>query len=678
MKRVFWWTVFGISGAALPLFWFGQSVLGQPETKGPAPMVAPQPVDLSKSGELPRPEALSTNGPLPGVQPMTPLPAAPVSLPPTPPSLPMSPADLTPKKAPVAPTTAPRAERPNSLNVPLNVEPGKQQPSVSIEWAGPQQIRINQPMTCQILVRNTSNVPVHNVVIRHQLGQGVVCKSSVPNVASESGDLVWNLGTLAPEQLTKIEIVLVAAARGTMNCHATATFTAVAGHQVFVREPQLTLKMRGPEKAIAGESVTMLITVTNPGDGAAEAIKGRIVMPDGLEHASGRKVIDFDIGNLAPKETRTMQLPCIAKGTGAQKCSITALGDNLTASDAVITEILVPKLDVALTGPKLRYLDRHAVYVLKVTNPGSAPANNVEVQELVPTGFKFHSANHGGTFQESTRLVVWNLGDLQPGQSKDISVDLIPIEAGEHRLIAHVKTSRGLKGEAEARTIVEGLPSLFIEVAHVDDPIEVGAETAYEIRVANTGTKMETNLEVVCTLPEQLEFRGAKCTTTLRYRQEGRELIFEPLPRLAPKADVIYRVQVRGIAPGDIRFRTRIKADGLREPVIREESTRIYSDEAPTRPATTSNSSPVTPSPMPSNPTPVIPPSPGTPVTTPPAPMPVLPAPSNTSPVLPAPSTTAPTPALPTPVVTPVIPSPMPSLPPLPGTSPSGVPGVNP
>ena len=467
----------------------------------------------------------------------------------------------------------------------IDVAPGKQQPSVSIEWTGPSEIRIHQPIACQILVRNTSNALVQGVVVRHRLGQGVVCKSSEPKVANEGGELIWNLGTLTPDQSRRIDLVLVSQNRGALTNHATVTFSAIATHSMQVREPQLAVKMRAPDKVIAGETVTFQLSISNPGDGVAEAIKLKAMLPEGLEHARG-KVVELDVGKLAPKEVRTMQLVCLAKGDGMQKCVIVASGDgDLSSNDSAQLEILMPKLDVALAGPKMRYLDRHAIYVLKVTNPGSAPANGVEVKEVIPAGFKFHQANNGGQFQEGTRLVTWNLDNLPPGQSKDLAVDLIPIDVGEHRLIAHVKTARGLKSEAELRTVVEGLSSLFMEVSHADDPIEVGAETAYEIRVANTGTKTETNVEVVCTLPAQLEFKGAKCTTTLRYRQEGRELIFEPLPRLAPKADVIYRVQVKGIAPGDIRFRTRFRADGLKEPVLREESTRIYSDDSPVRPA---------------------------------------------------------------------------------------------
>jgi uncharacterized repeat protein (TIGR01451 family) len=267
-----------------------------------------------------------------------------------------------------------------------------------------------------------------------------------------------------------------------------------------------------------------------------------------------------------------------------------------------------------------------------------------------------------------------------------LTVDLIPTEIGEHRVIASAKTPRGLKSESEVRTVVEGLPALEMEVTHLDDPIEVGAETAYEIRLANKGTKTETNVEVVCTLPEQLEFVNAKCTTTLRYRQEGRDLVFEKLPRLAPRAEVIFRVQVKGIAPGDIRFRTRFRADGLKDPILREESTRIYSDEMPQK--TTPTVQPVTP-PAPKVKTPapeaVIPtpaPMAPAPVTSTPAPMPTIPTPAPmTIPTIPAP---APATELPVPTPAPTIPTPAPSAPnPLPLPTPTGpsvplpMPGAN-
>jgi uncharacterized repeat protein (TIGR01451 family) len=125
---------------------------------------------------------------------------------------------------------------------------------------------------------------------------------------------------------------------------------------------------------------------------------------------------------------------------------------------------------------------------------------------------------------------------------------------------------------------VEGLSAMQMDVVDLDDPVEVGADTAYEIRVSNTGSKTETNVQLTCVLPEKMEFRGAKGAGECRFKVEGREIRFEPLPRLAPRADAIYRVNVRGVAAGDVRFRSVLRADGLSEPVAREESTKVYGD----------------------------------------------------------------------------------------------------
>ena len=685
MKRVPWWTLLGVSGTGLTALLLAQSVWGQPDPRVPLPPPTPiiQPeIPVPKSGDT-KPAPAAPMVEVPQFPPM-PLFTDPVPTPKVQPPLPKTlalpsaqaplsdyrPAPSGPQPVKTEPTgtvlPAPKLEKIAPAPVSLEVPPGRQQPAVSIEWAGPTSVRVNQPISCQIVVRNTSTTPAQNVIVRHRLGQGVACKSSEPTAGNEADDLVWNLGTLAPQQTKRVELVLVSQARGALNCSASVTFTAVAGHQVQVREPQLAIKMTGPSKVISGENVTILLAISNPGDGAAEAVAIKAILPDGVEHPRG-KSLEFKVGTLAPKETRNMQLVCQTKGSGPQTCAINVTGEGgLQANDTTQFEILMPKLEVAMSGPKLRYLDRHAVYVLKVTNPGNAPASKVEVQQAIPAGFKFHQANAGGQFQEATRLVSWSLGDLLPGQTKDIAVDLIPIAPGEHQLIAHVKAARGLKSQADARTMVEGLPSLFIEVGHVDDPLEIGAETTFEIHLTNTGTKAETNVEVVCTLPEQLEFRGAKTSTTMKCRQEGRELIFDSLAKLAPKADVIYRVQVRGIAAGDVRFRTRIKSDGLKEPVLREESIRVYSDGTPVRPATFTAPAPIAPLPKESVPAPLSAPSSSLPLPAPtPTPSLLIPAPTPIAPPgvsVPAP---VPVPSPSVPLPTP-IPAPMPIAPPVP------------
>jgi hypothetical protein len=115
-----------------------------------------------------------------------------------------------------------------------------------------------------------------------------------------------------------------------------------------------------------------------------------------------------------------------------------------------------------------------------------------------------------------------------------------------------------------------------MELADVDDPIEVGAETAYEIRVTNHGSAPATNVEVRALVPKAMSIKA--CQGPTEYKIEGQEVVFNAIPKLAPKADAVYRINVKANAVGDVRFRARLASDSLSEPVIGEEGTKVYSD----------------------------------------------------------------------------------------------------
>jgi uncharacterized repeat protein (TIGR01451 family) len=176
--------------------------------------------------------------------------------------------------------------------------------------------------------------------------------------------------------------------------------------------------------------------------------------------------------------------------------------------------------------------------------------------------------------------VSWSLGDLPPHASREVSLAVMAVNIGEYKHAAVARAARGLEAQAEAETRIEGMPALLVELVDLDDPVEVGGNARYELRITNTGSKTETNLQVVCTLPDKMDFGGAQGAGGSGHRVEGKEVIFEPLPRLAPRADAVYRVSARPRAAGDLRFKARIKADSLAEPVNKEESTKVFGDEA--------------------------------------------------------------------------------------------------
>src|SRR5919201_1458164 len=100
----------------------------------------------------------------------------------------------------------------------------------------------------------------------------------------------------------------------------------------------------------------------------------------------------------------------------------------------------------------------------------------------MPAGFKMVHATAGGRHDFVTRTVAWFLGRLEPGQSREVSMELVAVNPGSHLNKATVTAARGLHAEGELTTRVEGLPALLMELVDLDDPLEVGAQTSYEIR----------------------------------------------------------------------------------------------------------------------------------------------------------------------------------------------------
>lgn len=447
---------------------------------------------------------------------------------------------------------------------------------VTLEWIGPVQIKVGQPFVYELVARNVGSTTAGNVVVRDKFQPGMKVSGVDPKGIPEPDGILWNLGDLEPRQERRIRIEMVAERKGEVFCNATVTATTTATAHFRVCEPKLVVKQSSPETAMIGDPVAVTIAISNPGDGPADNIMIRSNLSDGLKHEKGSE-FHYELGSLAAGETRTVQIVCAATKGGTHSVTTTATAaGGLESSAESATQVTEPKLEVVLSGPKLRYLDRTATYTAVVTNPGDAVANNVKISVNMPDGFKFAGASGGGRHDFTSRSVEWFIGTIGPGETKEVSYKCMAIQTGHHQHTVAAMGERGLKAESKVETSVEGIAAVLLEVVDIDDPVEVGADTAYEIRVTNQGSREAGNVEIHALVPREMEVRGGQGPTN--YRTDGQEVIFAPLPKLAPRADAIYRVFVRGTGVGDVRFRARLVSDSLSEPVIEEESTKVYDD----------------------------------------------------------------------------------------------------
>jgi uncharacterized repeat protein (TIGR01451 family) len=455
---------------------------------------------------------------------------------------------------------------------------GSQTPTLSIEKVAPPEIQIGKPAFFVIKVRNTGAVAAHGVEIHDTIPRGTqLLDTTPPAKRGAEGTLVWELGSLKPGDEQTAELQLMPVTEGEIGSVATVHFRAEASVRTVATKPMLHIEVVGPSKVNKGEQLMLHITLSNPGSGAATGVTLTENVPQGLKHDEGKE-LELDIGTLKPGESRELDLALTAAEAGTVTNVITAGGDGKLATEArTEIEIVAPQLQVALTGPKRRYLERNATHSISITNPGTAAAKDVDLVAVLPRNLKFVEANNGGQFDANTHAVYWSLEELPAKETGTVTLTTLPLEAGEARLLIKSSSKAGLKDEREEVLAIEGLAAINFQLSDLKDPIEIGAETAYEIKVTNQGTKAATNVRLAALVPPGLQAVSAEAPC--RYRIEGQHIVFEPLKQLAPKADAKFTIKVKGIAAGDQRLEVQVATDEIRDPIAKQESTRVFGDE---------------------------------------------------------------------------------------------------
>lgn len=475
----------------------------------------------------------------------------------------------------------PDSAAPDHPNKPVaaerTVESGPVTPQVTVEWVKKGDINVGQECQLELHVKNSGTVPAAQLAIDGSFPSSVRLTSAEPKPTVAGDKVTWSFDTLAPGAEQTIAIKLIPSRRGDLGATANVRFSANAATTFRVEEPMLKVALKGPAEVLLGDPASQMILVSNPGTGTVHDVKVEARISDGLEHGLRGERLVMEVGSISPGETRTVRLGLSAVKGGAQSISIAATSSSDAAATAAMEmNVVAPSLKIAVDGPALRYKGRNAKYALTITNDGSVANNNIRIAQSVADGFKFVSADRNGKYDAATKSVQWFVGRLEPGQTAQVSCELNAVALGEFTQTASVLSDSGIRAEAKSQTRVDGTASLTMELVDLDDPVEIGAETAYEVRVKNEGSKSATGVSIACELPPEMELKTVKAPVDAIV--EGRQILFKSLEQVAPGATVVYRIHVKGVQEGNHRMRVRMTSASLQEPVVREEATKVYAD----------------------------------------------------------------------------------------------------
>jgi uncharacterized repeat protein (TIGR01451 family) len=569
------------------------------------------------AGTLPPPSVTIDPSPEPkdsappaGVDPLPLVPVPPVVPPtapgipgiPTIPAIPLPPTDTSPAGAgiPVAPLALPGGDIGLSpASTPVHTPPVataglpfRVTQSVTLEAVCPETINFGQEFRYELIVRNGGTAGVAGVRIEDELPAGAKYVGSDPPAELAGDRLVWAVGALEAGAERRIAVRVKPADEGEVTSRATVTYTAAVEARTRVTRPRIAVAVTGSELCRAGEDTIFQIKLSNTGTGPAPRMVLQAQLADGLAHPQGQK-IEAELANLPPGESKTVPLKVSAARAGAQWCQVTVAVEGCPdATGRATVNVVEPLLQVAQRGPAKCLVRAEPVYEITLSNPGTAATDPVTVYTVLPEGFEYVQAGDGATYTPNNRAVVWKLPGLTPGGSRTLSLKLRAAAAAEGTLrtiaqampeqpavgtagaVAVRPAGRTLEAKTETAVQAEGVAAVRFEVTDLEDPVEAGKEAVYEIRVTNQGTGVCTNVQLVAAMGEGTAYAGSSGPTQVK--AQGQHLVFDPIPTLAVKGEAVYRVRVKGTAAGESRFRVQLTSDQMRNPVVKEESTRFY------------------------------------------------------------------------------------------------------
>jgi uncharacterized repeat protein (TIGR01451 family) len=337
----------------------------------------------------------------------------------------------------------------------------------------------------------------------------------------------------------------------------------------------IALEVVGPGAASKGQAFTYEIVLRNPGVTPAEQVRVEETLQAGVRCLSaeprpavqGSQLV-WEIGTLAAGAERRIKVDVLPAVDGEV---VSCARATCAVNSCLRIRINQSALALTAVAPETAHVGENVVVQIQLTNRGKAALTHVVLRDQLPAGLK-HPA---GEYIEA------EVGTLAAGESRSVTLTTQAATAG--RQVNQVSVMADNCAPATTQMVVavaEAAPQaragLTVEVADLVDPVAAGSETTYEIRIVNQSGSACTNLRLIALVPEglaPLKAEGPVSSVT-----QKQQVTFDSLPVLGARADAKFRVRARGVKPGDWRFKVQLTCDQLQKPVVKEESTHVYSD----------------------------------------------------------------------------------------------------
>jgi hypothetical protein len=337
--------------------------------------------------------------------------------------------------------------------------------------------------------------------------------------------------------------------------------------------PGLSLTLNAPAQSGFCDLLEVQAILENTGETALSGVQLSLPPPEGLhlfeEVADGA----IELGDLPRGESRTVELQLVADLPGAYvlEGQASCAGEASDSAQAA-TRVLAPRLALECSVDGEALLNRPVEVCLTVRNEGDLPEEQATLVLPLPEGTTVQRSQPEGMAAEGA--IIWQLAALAPGESRRVCAVLTAAEPKSFQIEPTVRGLCAKPVSSQCRIGVLGVPGILLEVVDVLDPVLVGDPVDYEIRVTNQGSAPITQVRLLCVFPASQKYLAGTGPTA--FTAQADRVICEPLPRLEPKATVVWKLKAQVLEPGDARFRVELTGDQFSLPIEELEATTQF------------------------------------------------------------------------------------------------------
>lgn len=452
-----------------------------------------------------------------------------------------------------------------------------------LEITAPAEARVGDDVTYRVRAENVSDLLLADVVVNSWLEEWDTNRTrqrdnqrpaQAPGLrAGES----FELGNLQPGQQETFTLRGQAFAEGNLKHCFNAEFEPLVCLVTNVTQPELRIRKSlqggnsGPR--LACEPITYTIVVENSGSGSIDDVVLTDELPDGLRLEDGNRTFRRDVGTLGAGESKEFNVTVRADEAGSfRNRAMVEGGDMSEQTPFVDVDVVKPVLEIEKEAPAVEYETVPLRYTITVRNTGDGPARDTVLTDTLPQGATVLNAGSGNA---SGNTVTWNLGTIEAGDSRTVNLAIRPGGQGTLTNRACVTAYCAEDVCDTTETDIVGVAAILLEMVDSPDPVRVGTNTTYTIRVTNQGTKPDEDIRVRALIPDNMSYVDSAGPT--QGTATGQDVSFAPLRTLGAGQQATWTITVRGDSPGDVRFKVMMNTSTIGStPVAESEATNVY------------------------------------------------------------------------------------------------------